>query len=250
MQTLQRRKGPTVNCRSLLTVALVAVVAAGCATGRAYTRGQNAAKAGDWDAAVAYYREALQHDKSRVDVRLALERATRTASQQHMTRARQLELQDQLPGAAAEYRQAADLDVTNALAAAKSLELDRTIRQRIDDARPKSQMQEMRDQARKISPIPVLAVDPRVPLPALNFNQTAVRDVIATIAAAAGINVTYDSASQPENNLSKSYSVSLTGVTLQDALNQVLGATGLFFKVVDPKTILIATDNAANRGRL
>jgi general secretion pathway protein D len=241
-----------VNYRSLsvLGLTLVTVVAAGCATGRAYVKGQNAAKAGDWDAAVAYYREALSHDAGRVDVRLALERATRTASQNHMARARQLEQQDQLPGASAEYRQAADLDASNALAAAKVIEIDRLIRQRIEDARPKSQMQELREQARKVSAVPQLSVDPRVPLPALNFNQTAVRDVIAAIAAFAGINVTYDSASQPENNLSKPYTANLTGVTLQDALNQVLGGNMLFYKVVDSKTILIATDNPSNRGRL
>ncbi len=241
-----------MNYRSLsvLGMTLVTVVAAGCATGRAYVKGQNAAKAGDWDAAVAYYREALSHDAGRVDVRLALERATRTASQNHMARARQLEQQDQLPGASAEYRQAADLDASNALAAAKVIEIDRLIRQRIEDARPKSQMQELREQARKVSAVPQLSVDPRVPLPALNFNQTAVRDVIAAIAAFAGINVTYDSASQPENNLSKPYTANLTGVTLQDALNQVLGGNMLFYKVVDSKTILIATDNPSNRGRL
>ena len=42
---------------------------------------------------MAYYKEALSHDASRVDIRLALERATRMASQNHMARARQLEQQ-------------------------------------------------------------------------------------------------------------------------------------------------------------
>ncbi len=233
-----------------MSLALLAATTAGCATGRAYMRGKDAAKVGDWDTAVAYYREALNHDQDRVDIRLALERATRTASQNHMARARQLELQDQLPGAAAEYRLAADLDVTNSLAAAKAVELDRLIRQRIEDARPKSQMQEMREEARKTSAIPQLAIDPRLPLPALNFNQTAVRDVIGTIAAAAGINVSYDSVSQPEQNLSKAYSVSLQNVSLQDALNQVLSANNLFYKVIDPRTILVSVDSSANRLRL
>lgn len=231
-------------------MALVAVMAAGCATGRAYINGQKAQKDGDWDAAVAYYKEALSHDASRVDVRLAYERATRQASQNHMARARQLEQQDQLPGAAAEYRQAADLDVTNALAAAKAIELDRVIRQRIDESRPKSPMQEMRDQVRNMSAIPQLAVDPRMKLPVLTFNRSAVRDVIGAIAAFAGINVTYDSAGNPDQNLSKEYTANLQDVTLQDALNQVLGANNLFYKVVDPKTIIVSADTPANRGRL
>ncbi len=230
--------------------AMVVMTAAGCATGRAYVRGQAAQKAGDLDAAVAYYKEALRHDAGRVDVRLALERATRAASQVHMVRARQLETENQLPGAAAEYRQAADLDLTNTLAAAKAIELDRTIRQRIEDARPKSQMQEMRDIARQTSAIPQLAVDPRMPLPLLNFSKSAVRDVLTIIGTTAGINITYDTAGGVETNLSKEYTTSLQGVSLQDALNQVLSANNLFFKVVDPKTILVSVDSPANRLRL
>lgn len=232
------------------SVALLTVLATGCATGRAYLSGQRAQNNGDWDAAVAYYKEAASHDPGRVDIRLALERATRTASQNHMARARELEKQDQLPGAAAEYRQAADLDLTNALAAAKAIELDRIIRQRIEDARPKSQMQEMREQARKMSAIPQLAVDPRMPLPLLSWNQTAVRDVLTAIGLVAGINVTYDTAGGVDNNISKPYTVTLQNVSLQDALNQVLGANNLFFKVVDPRTILISVDNQGNRARL
>jgi general secretion pathway protein D len=238
------------NWRRWAGVALVAALAAGCATGRAYVNGQNAAKAGDWDAAVAYYREAYNRDRSRVDIRLALERATRIASQNHVARARQLEEQDQLPGAAAEYRLAADLDTSNSLAAAKSVELDRRIRQRIEESRPKSRMEEMREQSRQTSPLPQLAVDPRVPLPVLAFTQSSVRDVIGAIAMAVGINVTYDSASSPDQFLGRSISINATGLTLQDALNQVLSSNGLFYKVVDPKTIIVATDNTATRGRL
>ena len=145
---------------------------------------------------------------------------------------------------------AADLDLTNTLAAAKAVELDRVIRQRIEDSRPKSQMEVMRDQARRVSAIPQLAVDPRMPMPSINFNRSAVRDVIGTIAAIAGINVTYDSAGGVETNLQKDYTASLQGVTLQDALNQVLSANNLFYKVVDPKTILVSMDSQANRLRL
>lgn len=233
-----------------MCLALTAAMAAGCATGRAFVRGQDAAKAGDWDAAVAYYREALRGAPDRVDIKVALSRAMQTGSQAHMARAAQLEAQDQIPGALAEYRLAADVDPANVMASAKAAELDRIIRQRIDDSRPRSPMDIMREQARKVSPLPQLAVDPRLPLPLLTFNQTQVRQVIEAITTFAGINVTYDTASQPDNVLTRAYSVTLSGSTLQDALNQVLSANGLFYKVLDSKTILIAMDQAANRIRL
>src|SRR5690242_16798172 len=150
-------------------LALAAGLASGCATGRAFTRGNDAVKSGEWDTAVAYYREALKNSPNRVDVRVALQRATAAATSAHMLRASQLEAQNQLPGALAEYRLASDVDPGNVMAAAKAAELDRKIRQQIEDSRPKSPMDTMREQARRQSPLPQLAVDPRMPLPLLTF---------------------------------------------------------------------------------
>ena len=233
-----------------MCLALAAAMASGCATGRAYMRGNDAAKAAEWDTAVGYYREALKNSPNRVDVRVALQRAVQAASAAHMLRASQLESQNQLPGALAEYRAASDVDPGNVMAAAKAAEMDRKIRQQIEESRPKSPMDTMREQARKVSPLPQLSVDPRLPLPLLTFNQTQVRQVIETICTFAGINVAYDTASQPDGVLSKAYTVTLSGSTLQDALNQVLSANQLFYKVLDSKTILVAMDQPANRLRL
>ena len=63
--------------RRTIAVGVTVVLLAGCATGRAYRSGQQAARKGDWDAAVAYYRAALSHDASRVDIKIALQRARR-----------------------------------------------------------------------------------------------------------------------------------------------------------------------------
>src|SRR6516225_8318687 len=81
--------------RGCAVVTVMAVVSA-CATGSALHNAQKAADHGDWDSAVAYYREALNSDPSRVDIKVALERAMRTASGEHLKRAKQLEEQDQL----------------------------------------------------------------------------------------------------------------------------------------------------------
>ncbi len=120
------------------TVGLALALAAGCATGRAVSNAQAAAKRGDWDSAVAYYRDALNRDPSRIDVKIALERATSTAAAEHVKRARELEADNQLPGAIAEYQSAAELDPTNTLAMAKATELDRRLREQVEAARPPS----------------------------------------------------------------------------------------------------------------
>ena len=104
--------------RRTAAVGVAIVLLAGCATGRAYRSGQQAARSGDWDAAVAYYRTALKNDPSRVDIKIALQRASLAASAEHMARAKELEAQEQWAAAAAEYRLAADLDAANVFAAA------------------------------------------------------------------------------------------------------------------------------------
>lgn len=42
------------------TAVMAVLVLTGCATNRAYRRGQDAANAQQWDEAVEYYRQALQ----------------------------------------------------------------------------------------------------------------------------------------------------------------------------------------------
>jgi thioredoxin-like negative regulator of GroEL len=74
----------------------MAVVLAACAAGRAFTRGQEAAKAGDWETAVQFYRQALQDDPDRPDYKIALERAMISAAQMYTSRGREFEAAGQL----------------------------------------------------------------------------------------------------------------------------------------------------------
>ena len=72
-----------MNLRLVLrTMAVVGVAALGsaCATGRAYSRGLEAAKAGDWDAAVGFYRQALQDDPDRPDYKTPITSETMVAT--------------------------------------------------------------------------------------------------------------------------------------------------------------------------
>src|SRR5437016_11396023 len=127
--------------------ALLAIVAlaAGCAAGKAFVRGESAMRAGNLDEAVAEYRTAAQAAPENASYRIALQRAMLAASRWHIERARDFETKDQLEAALGEYRQAVENDPTNRLATAKAVELDRTIRDRIEAARPKPAIQQMRE---------------------------------------------------------------------------------------------------------
>src|SRR5258706_6438561 len=134
--------------------ALLAIVAlaTGCAAGKAFVRGESAMRSGDLDVAVVEYRKAVQAAPDNASYRIALQRAMQAASRMHIEKAREFEAQDQLEPALGEYRQASENDPTKRLATSKVAELDRTIRARIEAARPKPAIQQMRENARRNSP--------------------------------------------------------------------------------------------------
>lgn len=219
----------------LAAVILLMVLVTGCAS-RAFRRGDTAARIGDWDTAVEHYRQAVQEDPNRADFQIALERAMITASQQHLDQARVFEARGQLEDALREYSRASQYDPPNRQIAAKVTEIERRIRDQIEAMRPQQSTQQLRDAARQLGPPPLFNLDTVVE--PIRFNQANLRDILNSIGMATGINVTYDSAFQD-----RAYSVQLEGVTLAEALGQILAANQLFYKVVNPRTIMVIPDN-------
>ena len=216
---------------------ILAMFVSGCAAGRAFRKGDEAARAGDWDSAVGEYTKAVQENPDRAEYKIALERATQSAARDHISRAHELESKDQLDAALMEYKRALELDASNRLAAARAIELEKTIRDRIEATRPKPPIQGLREEARRAS-TPLLS--PTAPLPVISFGPNAsVRDILNFIGSSTGINVTYD-----QQYADKAYTVRLEDVTLEQALQQITAANQLFYKVLNPKTIIIVPDNA------
>ncbi|HEX5216171.1 MAG TPA: cohesin domain-containing protein [Vicinamibacterales bacterium] len=225
------------------SLALAVVMATGCATSEAIKNAEKATQRGDHDAAVAYYRTALGREPERVELKIALERATRRAAAEHIHRARDLEAQDQLAGAVAEYRLAADLDVTNTLALGKAIELERRMRAAADAARPQPRIDQLRQQAQQQSAIPRL--DPRVQVPQIRMPNVALRDILTAISRLTNINITYDQ--NLDQLLQRNQSLEIQGTSLEEALNQLMVANTLTYKVVSPTTIFVYQDNPTNR---
>jgi general secretion pathway protein D len=218
---------------------VLAVVVSGCAAGRAFRRGQEAARAGDWDRAVAEYTRAVQEDPDRAEFKISLERAMQTASREYITRARDFEAKEQYEAALAAYRRAIELDSTNRLAASRAAELERMIRERVEAARPKSPITRLQEQARQQGAPPLLNPASREPL-TVTFNNASLRDVLNWIGTHSGINITYDQTYQD-----RAYTVQLEGVTLEQALQQIMTANQLFYKVLNQRTIMVIPDTPA-----
>ena len=225
----------------LIALVLLATVATGCAAGRAFRKGQEASRNGQWDAAVEEYTRAVQEDPDNAMYKITLERAMQTAAQEHISRGRELETKDQLDMALIEYRRAVELDATNRSAATKVIELEKTIRDRIEASRPKPPIEKLREQARAMGQ-PVIGL--KEVLPKLSFNNASLKGILDFIGTSAGINITYESTFRDVP-----YTINLEDVTVEQALQQIMLANTLFYKVVNQKTIMIIPDNAANRSK-
>ncbi len=235
-------KVPGRNSGVPCIVTLVAVVlASGCASGQAFRNGGLAARAGDWDTAVEYYRQAVQADVDRPEYRIALERAMLSAARHHAGVAAALEEQGDLSGALREYRRAYDLDPSNGQAGVKIANLQQVLREQIEAARAPAPIVTMREQARRETRPRLLNPQSDEPL-VIEFTDTSLRDILDFLGDASGINVTYD-----EQFEDRSHSVDLTGVTFEEALSQILAANSAFYKVVNPTTITVIPDTPEKR---
>jgi general secretion pathway protein D len=223
----------------------VAIFAGGCAAGRAFRQGNIAMRGGDLDQAVAYYRIAVQSDPDNPNYKIALERAMVAASRAHIDRARKFEAEDQLDAARSEYRLAAEYDPTNLTAAAKVAALDQTIRQRNEAARPRPPIEDLRARARAAAAPPVL--NPVTDIVDLRFGpNTNLRDILTFLAEQSGISITYDREARPEATTT---SVDLQGVTVEEALRQLLTFNGLTYKVLSSRAILVFQDTSAKHNQ-
>src|SRR5262245_23334862 len=225
---------------TIVGVILAAALAAGCATGRAFARGEAAGKAGDWEAAVGFYRQALDENPDRPDYKIALERAMLSASAMYAERGKQFEDAGQLEEALRAYRKAQEFEPANRQLSTKAAQIERTLRDRLEAAQPRPDIERLRAQARR-SAEPMLNPSNPEPL-VVNFVNTSIRDILTFAGNYAGINVTFDRDFQD-----RTITLKLEGVSFEEALQQIMIANQLFYRVLNDRTIIVAADNTQKR---
>jgi len=229
--------------RSVVILTICVSVLAGCAAEKAYRRGEAAGGIGDWDAAVVHLTRAVQEAPDKPEYKVALERAMGNASRAHLAKGIELEAQGRLEEALAEYRAAIEYDGRNRPAVSRAADLERTIRERLEALLPKAPIEAMREEARRQTAEPILNPSSREPLE-VRFTNASLRDILNFIGGATGINISYD-----QQFVDKPYTIELSGVTLEQALNQILRSNSLFYKIMDQRTILIIPDSPQNRAK-
>ncbi len=165
------------------------------------------------------------------------------ASLLHVAAGKLFEEKGQLDAALREFHRASEYDPSNRELAAHVNELDHRLMAQIEAGRPKPAIDSMRERARGMHPEPTLNPASREPLD-LHFTGS-VRDLLKFISGAAGINITFTSDYRDPPQIS----LDLTGVTLEQALQQVLSVNGFFYKVLNERTILVIPDTAQNHSK-
>ena len=236
--TIDNRKNTNIR---FLAVMLILFGVVSCASSRSLRSGNESAELGDWDAAVAHYRAALQDNPRNPDYRIALQRAMLNASRVHLDKANDYQNNGALLDAAREYRLAAEFDAANSYAADRARDIENQIREKREASQPRAPIEEMRELARREGEPPLLNPASREPLN-IRFNNQSLRNILEFIGNATSVNVTYDSAFQDRR-----YSVDLEGVTIEEALNQILTANQYFYKVVNSKSIIVVPETPQKR---
>ncbi len=139
------------------------------------------------------------------------------------------------------YRKALEFEPSNRQLAAKAADIERSQRDKLEAAQPKPEIDRLRELASRRNAEPILNPASRDPL-IIRFTNAGIRDVLNFIGNATGINVTYDRDFQD-----RSITIQLEGVTLEQALQQIMISNQLFYKVLNERTIIIAADSTQKR---
>ena len=218
----------------------LAVFSSACAS--AYRTGQQQAEQGNWDVAVGKFTEALKKDPNNIKYKLALENARIQASRFHYEEAKKALAANDLDAAANSLEIAAKYDPANRSAGDDLLLVRDRIRKRDEEKRRMADFESMKSRA-QAQRVPVAVLSPRSPVPiTLKFQDSSIEKIFDSLAKIAGVNILFD-----EGFRDKKISVNLTGVTFQEAIDQITFTNRLFYKVLDQNTIIIVPESPTKR---
>jgi general secretion pathway protein D len=228
-------------CVALLVAA--AIVSEGCAAQMAYRRGKREAKRGNWDLAVARLTLAVQEKPSDIGYKIALENARVQASREHHKEARKRLAADELDKALEELGIAARFDPANKTVADDMATVRERVAKRDEQKRRLSDFDAMKGRV-QVARVPVPVLSPRDPTPiSLKLVDQPLEKVLDTLGKLAGVNVVFDQDYRDKPKVN----VQLSGVTFEQALDQITMTNRLFYKVVDQNTVIVVPETTAKR---
>ncbi len=213
---------------------------AACATKDAYKLGQKEEKQGNLDMAVIHYMRAAREEPNNIEYRIALHRSMVEAANAHVKEANKNLAAQQFEEAVSEFEMAIQLDPSNAFARDKMAATRKQIQESEARLREAEQFVERRARARELlSSRPVLEPSSNAPINLKFAQDTSLRKIFEVLSKLSGVNILFDNNFRDER-----VTVDLVDVTFKEALDKMVLIHRLFYKVVDPSTLIIIPDNA------
>ena len=225
----------------LLLVAGIVVYLGGCSASKsAFKSGNQEAKQGNWDAAVVHYTRAVREDPDNIEYRMALERSLIESANFHVKEAGKHLASQDLERAIEEFVLATQLNPSNKYAQDQLAEARRALSEREARREEASSFQQRRARARQLRSIqPVLEPSSAAPINLRFAQDTSLQKIFEVLSTLSGINILFDEAFRD-----KRVTINLVDVSFQEALDKLVLINRLFYKVVDPSTLIIVPDNA------
>jgi general secretion pathway protein D len=222
---------------------LVLIWLVGCSPGNtAFREAQKAELHKDWDTALVDYEKASRDQPENTKIIIHENLVRVQASALHFKQGERLLKEGRTDDAAAELQKAVGIDPSNDAAAselAKVLAAQAAARK----ARESALKQALKASAEPANPAEV-KLKPFDTKPLTHFRITAdSRKVFEALGKLAGLNVAFTSTFRP----TPQFSVDLTDVTIEDALNIVALQTHSFWRPITSNTILIVPDTPTDR---
>jgi general secretion pathway protein D len=223
---------------SWLLIAALGVPAVSDTASSAYNRGVRAESQTQWDAAYEAYKQAFSLKPKDARYTSAYLRARSTAALRHVDAGQKLLESNKLEEAFAEFQRAADIDITNYVAAEQERRVLLMLKRRAAGAvatpapSPDADLEKRAEAAE--GPI-VLVPSPDTPI-TLRMTTTA-DNVYKTIGKLGGINVLFDLDYKPQK-----ITIELNDVTLEDALKMVALESKTFWHPISSTAIFVAAE--------
>ncbi len=218
--------------KKIIFVFVIVSVLWSCTTiSQHYKSGYEAAMSKDWDKAVELYEKAVLEDPQSSVYRLALYRAKVAASYSHLYIARNLAAEGKKEEALKEYEVAFSHDTTNMKI--------------YEEARRFALKGAKEEKPKEIIVEKYISLDVSKEKIQLKFMQEAsLRSIFQALGKHAGVNILFDEAFSD-----KPFSVDLSDMDFEQAVQSLCLASKNFFRIIDPKTLIVVPDQPMNRAK-
>ena len=214
-----------------MALSLAMLTTLGCVLHKADT----AYNQGHYDEALAEYRKVLLKNPDNLKAMIGLRRASPLAAEQHLGRAKLAQQHGQDDVEYKEVGMAVVLDPGNAVAVDWMARLVRAQERKRAKVEAEESIDAERDRANAKNALPI---NPRsLEGMDLNFNRkTSLKEIFQQLSKNSGVNIILHSSAAAQD---VQISVDLRGLTFQRVLDTLMLQSDLFYKVMDPNTIMV-----------